>query len=196
MTNHRRPRVTKILLTGAVVIAMALTGCSSDEEGTPSSTTSGASDAPQVSDVWARAAMAGSNTAIYFVVDGGSSQDRLVSVSVPDGTGSATEIHETVPADEDTSMHAGDDESMTDDADGMGDADHGAGDSDGSKMMTMRPVDGVDVPAGGQVTFEPGGFHVMVMDLNDALAGGDQLPVTLTFERAGDISVTAEVREP
>lgn len=194
MRNHTRPRTRMILLAGVVAIALAATGCGNgDEEGTPSSTTSGASDAPQVSEVWARAALEGSNTAIYFVVDGGSSQDRLVGVAVPDGTGASTEIHETVPVDADDS-----DDDMADMAEGaddghdMADSDHG----DGSKMMTMRPVEGVDIPAGGRVVFEPGGYHVMVMDLEQALTGGDELPVTLVFDKAGDIDVVAEVREP
>lgn len=195
MTMKTATRKKSLLLAGVLAIALALVGCSSDdEEGTPSSTTSGASDAPQVSDVWARAAMEGGNTAIYFVIDGGSTADRLVSVSVPEGTGATTEIHETVPVDQD------DDADMSQSMGSDSDMDHGDMDDEGhgggSKMMTMRPVEGIDVPAGGQVVLEPGGYHVMILDLDAALVGGDELPVTLTFEKAGDIEVTAEVREP
>lgn len=199
MTKMTRKRTTTAMLAGVLVVAMAIAGCSSsDEKGDEApSTTSGASDAPQVSDVWARASIAGNNTAIYFVIDGGSAQDKLVSVSVPEGTGASTEIHETVPVDEEDAggdmadSHDGD-AHMGEGSSDMSDGDHGGG----SKMMTMRPVDGIDVPAGGRVVLEPGGYHVMVMDLERDLVGGEELPVTLTFEQAGDIEVVAEVREP
>lgn len=59
----------------------------------------------------------------------------------------------------------------------------------------MGEVEGVDVPAGGSVTFEPGGYHVMLMDITEPLEVGSTIDVTLTFEGAGDIDVTAEIRE-
>ena len=59
----------------------------------------------------------------------------------------------------------------------------------------MSPVDGVDVPAGGSVTFEPGGYHVMLTDLTTPLEVGSSITIVLTFEQAGDVEVQAEVRE-
>jgi periplasmic copper chaperone A len=58
----------------------------------------------------------------------------------------------------------------------------------------MRPVDGVDIPAGGSVTFEPGGYHVMLTGLTSPVEVGSTIGVTLTFERTGDVEVQAEVR--
>jgi periplasmic copper chaperone A len=58
----------------------------------------------------------------------------------------------------------------------------------------MRPVEAVEIPAGGSVAFEPGGYHVMLLDLDAPLDVGDMLEVTLTFEAAGDVDVSAEVR--
>jgi copper(I)-binding protein len=60
---------------------------------------------------------------------------------------------------------------------------------------TMAEVEGVDVPAGGSVTFEPGGYHVMLMEIPEALEVGSSIDVTLSFEGAGDVEVTAEIRE-
>ncbi len=60
---------------------------------------------------------------------------------------------------------------------------------------TMAEVEGVDVPAGGSVTFEPGGYHVMLMEIPEALEVGSSIDVTLSFEGAGDVDVTAEIRE-
>jgi hypothetical protein len=59
----------------------------------------------------------------------------------------------------------------------------------------MNEVDGVDIPAGGSVTFEPGGYHVMLMDIPEPLEVGSSIDVTLTFEGAGEMTVSAEIRE-
>jgi copper(I)-binding protein len=58
----------------------------------------------------------------------------------------------------------------------------------------MRPVDAVVIPAHGAVTFEPGGYHVMLFDLTRALEVGEDLSLVLTFEEAGEMEVAAEVR--
>jgi copper(I)-binding protein len=62
-------------------------------------------------------------------------------------------------------------------------------------MMQMAPVAAIEVPAGGQAALAPGGFHVMLIDLTRELRAGDQVTLTLTFEKAGPIEVTAEVRD-
>jgi hypothetical protein len=61
-------------------------------------------------------------------------------------------------------------------------------------MMRMAPAGPIEIPAGGSVEFKPGGFHVMLVDLRQDLPEGSELPVTLRFERAGDVVVTAVVR--
>jgi periplasmic copper chaperone A len=61
-------------------------------------------------------------------------------------------------------------------------------------VMSMRPVEGIDLPAGGQLELKPGSYHVMLVGLNGPLAPGDRFPLTLQFERAGPIEVIAEVR--
>jgi copper(I)-binding protein len=61
-------------------------------------------------------------------------------------------------------------------------------------VMTMRPVEGVDVPAGGEAVLAPGGYHVMLIGLKRELVVGEKVNLTLTFEKAGQMSVEAEVR--
>jgi periplasmic copper chaperone A len=61
-------------------------------------------------------------------------------------------------------------------------------------VVAMRPVDGIDLPAGGQLELRPGGYHVMLVGLSQALAPGDRFPLLLQFERAGEVEVVAEVR--
>jgi copper(I)-binding protein len=48
-------------------------------------------------------------------------------------------------------------------------------------VMKMGPVASVAVPAGGQVMFAPGGFHLMLIGLKKPLAVGDHVPLTLIF---------------
>lgn len=61
-------------------------------------------------------------------------------------------------------------------------------------VMTMRQVDGVDVPAAGEAVLKPGSYHIMLIGLNQELAVGEKVNLTLTFEKAGQMNVEAEVR--
>ncbi len=57
-------------------------------------------------------------------------------------------------------------------------------------IMTMHPVEGgIKVPAGGTVTLAPGGYHLMFITLKHDLKQGEELPVTLTFAKAGTVAV-------
>jgi copper(I)-binding protein len=61
-------------------------------------------------------------------------------------------------------------------------------------VMKMRPVPRFEVPAGGRLEMKPGGPHVMLLGLTRDLKPGDTVSVTLTFEKAGRMSVEAPVR--
>ena len=62
-------------------------------------------------------------------------------------------------------------------------------------VMEMRPLaDGLPVPAGGSVVLKPGSYHVMLIGLKKPLTAGETFPLTLTFEKAGNISVTVPVQ--
>jgi copper(I)-binding protein len=63
-------------------------------------------------------------------------------------------------------------------------------------IMSMQPVDGIDIPSNGQVELKSGSYHVMLIDLTKKLNVGDKVKIILTFEKAGMISVDAEVRNP
>ena len=67
----------------------------------------------------------------------------------------------------------------------------------GEGMMGMRPVENGRIPltSGGIAQLKPGGLHVMCIGVNTPLAVGDDVPVTLLFEQAGRVSVTAEIAE-
>ncbi len=53
---------------------------------------------------------------------------------------------------------------------------------------------GIAIPAGATVALAPGGYHLMLMQLERALDKGEHVPLTLRFERAGTIEVELEVR--
>jgi periplasmic copper chaperone A len=60
-------------------------------------------------------------------------------------------------------------------------------------MQMMHVEEGFAVPAGGMHMLARGGDHVMLMGLNQSLAHGDVVSVTLTFEQAGDVTVDIPV---
>jgi len=62
-------------------------------------------------------------------------------------------------------------------------------------VMSMVPVPSLEIPTGGEVTLKPGGYHVMLIDLQQALSVGDTIEVTLIFQNAGRVTFQAEIRE-
>jgi len=70
---------------------------------------------------------------------------------------------------------------------------HEMGVKDG--VMTMRPVSGgLEIPAGGKVTLGPGSYHIMFMDLKQPPKEGQMFAATLTFEKAGTVTVEFAVQ--
>ena len=63
-------------------------------------------------------------------------------------------------------------------------------------VMRMRELeDGIVLPAGETVELEPGGLHVMFINLTAPFVVGDQVPVTLTFEDGQSVETTLPVVE-
>lgn len=62
------------------------------------------------------------------------------------------------------------------------------------EVMRMRPVPDIPVPPGETVRLQPGGLHVMLIGLTRPLQQGEQVPVTLRFERGGEVTVMLEVQ--
>ena len=61
-------------------------------------------------------------------------------------------------------------------------------------MMRMRKVDAIKVPAGGVVKLEPGGYHLMVIDLNRELKAGAEVRVTLRFSNRVEKTINVPVK--
>ena len=63
------------------------------------------------------------------------------------------------------------------------------------EVMKMRQVRSFAVPAGSRIELRPGAGHLMLVDLVRPLKKGERFPLTLRFERAGEIQVELEVQE-
>jgi len=70
---------------------------------------------------------------------------------------------------------------------------HEMAEADG--MMTMRKVQRIALPAHGVASLEPGGYHVMLIDLKRKLKVGDQVRIKLVFQDGSEKSVVAPVRK-
>ncbi|MBP5952356.1 copper chaperone PCu(A)C [Pseudomonas iridis] len=64
-------------------------------------------------------------------------------------------------------------------------------------LMKMQQVPSVDIPAGGNVTFAPMAYHVMLLNPTDRnlLSDGKRFPLTMHFEKAGDVTVEVAVQK-
>ncbi|EKT4523661.1 copper chaperone PCu(A)C [Pseudomonas putida] len=64
-------------------------------------------------------------------------------------------------------------------------------------LMKMQQVPSVLVPAGKDLTFAPSAYHVMLMQPKDRslLSDGKRFPLTLHFEKAGDVTVEVAVQQ-
>jgi len=60
-------------------------------------------------------------------------------------------------------------------------------------LMKMRAVKVIDLKPGATVELRPGGYHVMLEDLKQPLKQGEQVPVLLTFEKAGTVEIKVKV---
>lgn len=62
-------------------------------------------------------------------------------------------------------------------------------------VMTMRKVDAMEIPADGELKLKPGGYHIMLIGLTRPLIAGETLPIKMKFEKAGDVTVQAKIKD-
>jgi len=60
-------------------------------------------------------------------------------------------------------------------------------------VMKMRQVGAYEVPANGSFELKPGGAHLMFLQIARPFKEGEKIPVTLKFERAGELKVEFHV---
>ncbi len=62
-------------------------------------------------------------------------------------------------------------------------------------VATMRQVNAIEIPKGSEVRLDPNGYHLILVNVQRDLKVGDTVDLTLTFEHAGPIQVSAQVRD-
>lgn len=62
-------------------------------------------------------------------------------------------------------------------------------------VASMKHVQSIDVPAGATIEFKHGGLHIMFMNPKQDLKVGDTVNITLEFEKAGKVAVSAAVTD-
>jgi periplasmic copper chaperone A len=165
------------LVAAVLTVAAVAAACSSGGSGGGSIS---------VTEPWARASsITASAGAAYMVIENtGSAADALVGASSP--AAKTVEVHETVAMGTAAPTAAG----------GMMGATPMPGASAAAGgMMGMQPIARLEIPAGGSVALKPGSYHIMLIDLNQELKVGETIEITLKFEKAGDVKVSAVVRE-
>ena len=64
---------------------------------------------------------------------------------------------------------------------------------DGTMKMVQIPA--MDIPANGELKLKPGAYHIMLIGLNRPLVAGETLPIKVKFEKAGEVTVEAKVKD-
>jgi periplasmic copper chaperone A len=138
----------------------------------------------EIDGAWARTSPAMVSAGAAYMQITAADADALVSASVDASVAGTVEIHEVVPADTGMTGDSMGDDSMSDEsmAEGMG-------------AMIMQEIEELTLPAGESVSLEPGGYHIMLLDLPDPLETGETFDLTLTFANAGEQVVSVEVRD-
>lgn len=161
------------LAAAAAAAVVLLAACGSDDSSTVSELT--------VERAWSRTTPAGATTGVAYFEITSPDDDTIVGASVPADIAGGAELHETMGAGEGGHSHGGD----------TGDTDSSAP----SGEMVMEPLDEVELPAGSTVVFEPGGLHVMLIDLADPLTLDEQFTLTLTLGSGDQIDVDVVVAD-
>jgi copper(I)-binding protein len=168
VAGHRL--ATRGALAALTIGVVALTGCGSSGSDAKSS----GSGTVKLENAWSRATAASQTSGVvYLVVANDSDADVvLTGASVPADIATDAQMHETMT--ESTSSPSMDDM---------------------PGMTTMQEVTSVRVRPHHEVTFEPGGYHIMLTDLEKPLATGDTFTITLHRRGGADLTTTVTVED-
>ena len=155
------------LLSGVVALALIASACGSDDSAAGIS----------VSGAWARESPAMADAGAAYMTITSDVDDQLVGVSVDSAVAGRSEIHEVVAAD---AMEGEESTDMSDDT--------------MEQPMVMQQVEALTLPAGEAVVLEPGGYHIMLLELAAPLVQGESFDLTLDFAEAGPMTLSIDVR--
>lgn len=162
------------LAAAAAAAALLLGACGSDSS-------SGVSELT-VERAWARTTPAAATTGVVYLEITSPDDDAIVGAAVPADIAASAELHETMAAGESGHSHGGDTADTT-------------GGSVPSGEMVMEPLESVELPADSTVVFEPGGLHIMLIDLAAPLELDQEFTLTLTLGSGDQIDVDVVVAD-
>lgn len=180
------------LVAGAAGLALVAAACGSDSGGV------------EASGAWARTSPMNAEAGAAYMVLSSDEEVTITSAEVSSDIAARVEIHETVPVEHDGMDDMDDGDAMDEDAmdedamdeDAMEDGEGSDMEAMGDMAMTMQELtNGLVIPAGGEVTLEPGGLHIMMLDLAAPLETGDTFDLTLNADDGESITVSVEVRD-
>lgn len=125
-------------------------------------------------DAWARPTAAGGTAAVYLELRNGTSEDFVL-------TGASSEVARVIEMHHSMAM---------DEMEGM------IANQPDTDVMMMAPVKQLPLGAGETIAFEPGGYHLMLIDLQQELRAGEMFSVTLHFSNSPDLHVEVQVISP
>lgn len=180
--------IKRLAIAGLALTTFGLAACGDDDTSSPDTTV--ATDVQgelTVTGQWARTSPSATTTGAAYMTITSPIDDVLLGASVDASIAESVELHEMVMASHDTAMQEGmDHSSMSDDTMGNGDM---------SGEMKMQQVMEIALPAGTSVELKPGGYHIMFIGLVNPLETGDTIELTLTFQEAGEVTVSVPVLE-
>jgi len=172
-----------LAVTASVGAGLVLAACGDDTDSADDTAGAGGSSSEiTIAGAWARTSpMMASAGAAYFTITS-PTDDALLSASADPSIAGTVEMHETRMVETDmTATTMGGDMTATT----MG--------GDMAPTMEMVPVDRIELPAGEAVALEPGGLHIMLLDLPAPLELGQTFTLTLTFMNAAEQQVEVTV---
>lgn len=147
-------------------------------------------------DAYSRPTPAGGTGAAYFLLHNASDQDDALLGASSD-VAATVEIHRSSttpagePADHEHTHGEGEEHPH--------EGEHPMSEAEMEEMMDvggMQKIERIELPAGHEVEFAPGGYHVMLIGLTRELVAGDTFELTLHFEHAADLTIQVHVLAP
>ncbi len=119
----------------------------------------------EVQDVWSRSSPSAAQNGVFYMTIINNSDQDDALLSVETDACNVAELHEMYMMEND--------------------------------LMGMRPALGgvIELPAGETVKLKTGGLHVMCLGKQIEFEVGVEIPLTLYFEQAGEMGVTAVIRD-
>lgn len=142
----------------------------------------------RVDEAWSRPSLLGNNAVVYFVLRNNSTTaDTLLGASSE--IARAVELHQSM-------IVAADGMAENDELDGMiVGAEHQMEGMQMGDTMQMMPLTELTLSPGEKIDFEPGSYHVMLIDVNRELKTGDIFNLTLHFKNSPDLVIQVTVED-